>query len=197
MRGPICFDRVKLTNCPADGGQKVQLHSMHKYRPRILIYRIKQPSPFAGFSFPHSDMTLVTSYSTPTMDFIAVTAYQNQKTIKLKIKYNPFAKGFREGNERKRCTESPGSLPSPTCTKKARNETPEQPFSIEKLNSQLSLSSHAPTVFPSFTPYAIPRPAWPYPVWNFGSIMPPVAPYTLNPAFASYALNTSLNSYHL
>lgn len=23
MRGPICFDRVKLTNCPADGGQRV------------------------------------------------------------------------------------------------------------------------------------------------------------------------------
>ena len=81
---------------------------MHKYRPRIVIYRIKQPSPFAGFSFPHSDMALVTSYSNPIMDFIAVTAYQNQKTIKLKIKYNPFAKGFREGNERKRCSESPG-----------------------------------------------------------------------------------------
>merc|ERR1712226_1606496 len=29
-------------------------------------------------------------------DFIAVTAYQNSQVTQLKIRYNPFAKGFRE-----------------------------------------------------------------------------------------------------
>uniref|UniRef100_A0A0N5AMV4 T-box domain-containing protein n=1 Tax=Syphacia muris TaxID=451379 RepID=A0A0N5AMV4_9BILA len=108
MRSPICFDRVKLTNCQTDASQK--LHSMHKYRPRLLVYRLQHPSPFAVFSLLNSDMTLVASYSNPITDFVAVTAYQNQKTIKLKIKYNPFAKGFREGNERKRHSGTRGTI---------------------------------------------------------------------------------------
>ena len=29
-------------------------------------------------------------------DFIAVTAYQNEKVTQLKIDHNPFAKGFRD-----------------------------------------------------------------------------------------------------
>jgi len=33
---------------------------------------------------------------------MAVTAYQNEDITKLKIKHNPFAKGFREEQTRKR-----------------------------------------------------------------------------------------------
>lgn len=36
----------------------------------------------------------------PDTEFITVTAYQNDKTKALKIKYNPYAKGFREGRDR-------------------------------------------------------------------------------------------------
>ena len=83
---------------------------MHKYRPTLLIYRIKnQPSPFAAFSVPQNEMLPVATFTDPVLHFIAVTAYQNQNIIKLKIKYNPFAKGFREGNERKRYSDSPGN----------------------------------------------------------------------------------------
>ncbi|MEQ2164541.1 T-box transcription factor tbx3 [Goodea atripinnis] len=42
------------------------------------------------------------TYVFPETDFIAVTAYQNDKITQLKIDHNPFAKGFRDtGNGRR------------------------------------------------------------------------------------------------
>jgi hypothetical protein len=69
---------------------------MHKYQPRVSIYRLHEC--YAGMP------TLVASVSHPSTAFIAVTAYQNDHIIQLKIQHNPFAKGFREngGAERKR-----------------------------------------------------------------------------------------------
>ncbi|ETN71428.1 T-box, partial [Necator americanus] len=40
----------------------------------------------------------------PETEFVAVTAYQNSTITQLKIEHNPFAKGFRDGGERKRST---------------------------------------------------------------------------------------------
>lgn len=68
---------------------------MHKYRPVLLIYRLLM-----------NEAHLVAIYSKSYTDFIAVTAYQNQRIIELKVDKNPFAKGFREGNDRKKSIHS-------------------------------------------------------------------------------------------
>jgi hypothetical protein len=63
---------------------------MHKYAPRLHI-------------FTH-DMKTVHTYELNEAVFTAVTAYQNESITKLKIEYNPFAKGFRDGTSRKYAT---------------------------------------------------------------------------------------------
>jgi hypothetical protein len=59
---------------------------MHKYIPRIHV--VEEGKSLSTFTF---DETI----------FTAVTAYQNERITKLKIEYNPFAKGFRDGQNRK------------------------------------------------------------------------------------------------
>ena len=103
-----------------------------------------------------------------------------------------------------------GLLPSPTNgVKKLKSEAVEQQhhhhqqqqqqqqqqqsINAKKFSTQLALPSSP--VFPPFNPYTIPRPTWPYSVWNFSPIMPSVSPYALSPALASYAFNTSFGSY--
>ncbi|KMQ97241.1 t-box protein 2 [Lasius niger] len=64
---------------------------MHKYVPTIWIIRCASASSLNDlFSHPAS------SFAFKETEFIAVTAYQNEKITKLKINNNPFAKGFRE-----------------------------------------------------------------------------------------------------
>lgn len=63
---------------------------MHKYQPVIALYLVNGPTQ-PIYLFQSSDL-----------EFIAVTAYQSQEIINLKILHNPFAKGFREGSARKR-----------------------------------------------------------------------------------------------
>lgn len=70
------------------------LNSMHKYQPRFHIVKqsdiLKLPwSEFKTFVFKETE-------------FIAVTAYQNEKITQLKIDHNPFAKGFRDNGQGKR-----------------------------------------------------------------------------------------------
>ncbi|KAK7448743.1 hypothetical protein BaRGS_00040083, partial [Batillaria attramentaria] len=70
------------------------LNSMHKYQPRFHLVRandiLKLPySAFRTFVFKETE-------------FIAVTAYQNEKITQLKIDNNPFAKGFRDTGGGKR-----------------------------------------------------------------------------------------------
>ncbi|XP_058830737.1 T-box transcription factor TBX6-like [Topomyia yanbarensis] len=97
---PIVFNKVKLTNNTLDNNGHVVLTSMHKYQPRIHVIRTADPSqiPWAAqqaFVFPESE-------------FVAVTAYQNDRITKLKIDNNPFAKGFRETGQ-SRCKRKLGS----------------------------------------------------------------------------------------
>ncbi|KDQ97280.1 T-box transcription factor TBX5 [Zootermopsis nevadensis] len=88
MRDPIKMKAAKLTNNPVNNNGHVVLTSMHKYIPHIHVvktsdYGALSRSPKATFLFPETE-------------FIAVTAYQNERVTILKIDNNPFAKGFRE-----------------------------------------------------------------------------------------------------
>ncbi|XP_059216142.1 T-box-containing protein TBX6L [Stomoxys calcitrans] len=90
---PILFNKVKLTNNTLDSNGHVVLASMHKYQPRIHVIRTNDLSqipwaPQQAFVFPETE-------------FVAVTAYQNDRITKLKIDNNPFAKGFRETGQSK------------------------------------------------------------------------------------------------
>ncbi|XP_022666180.1 T-box transcription factor TBX2-like isoform X2 [Varroa destructor] len=89
MHKVVSFHKLKLTNNISDKhGFQTILNSMHKYQPRFHLVKTcdlaKLPySTFRTFVFPETQ-------------FIAVTAYQNEKITQLKIDNNPFAKGFRE-----------------------------------------------------------------------------------------------------
>ncbi|KAL9908875.1 uncharacterized protein ACN427_004335 isoform 1-T1 [Glossina fuscipes fuscipes] len=85
---PLLFNKVKLTNNTLDNNGHIVLASMHKYQPRIHVICTSDLTqipwaPQQAFVFPETE-------------FIAVTAYQNDRITKLKIDNNPFAKGFRE-----------------------------------------------------------------------------------------------------
>ena len=61
---------------------------MHKYQPRFHIARCDDISKLSYCQHK--------TFVFPEMQFIAVTAYQNEKITQLKIDHNPFAKGFRD-----------------------------------------------------------------------------------------------------
>ncbi|XP_044271939.1 T-box transcription factor TBX3-like isoform X2 [Tribolium madens] len=153
MNQDISFSRVKLTNtCSPPQGQMV-LSSMHKYQPRILIVKASSAqalgwAPTNVFTFPETQ-------------FIAVTAYQNEKITKLKINYNPFAKGFRENgkssSKRKQLiSEHPDS---PNSKKSASPSPPPQPEMNDRKDN-LTCQSAAPCI--PFYRYCY----RPYPVYN-------------------------------
>ena len=79
--------KVKLTNKPPNKGQ-IQLNSLHKYEPRIVIYRLNT-----------NVRERVAEMSFQETQFIAVTAYQNEEITSLKIRHNPFAKAFLDVRE--------------------------------------------------------------------------------------------------
>ncbi|XP_077996041.1 T-box transcription factor TBX2-like [Glandiceps talaboti] len=94
MQKLVSFHKLKLTNNISDKHGYTILNSMHKYQPRFHIVKandiLKLPwSQFRTYVFKETE-------------FIAVTAYQNEKITQLKIDHNPFAKGFRENGAGKR-----------------------------------------------------------------------------------------------
>ncbi|KAM5199896.1 T-box transcription factor TBX3 isoform 1-T1 [Hipposideros larvatus] len=114
MSKVVTFHKLKLTNnisdkhgftlaFPSDHatwqgnysfGIQTILNSMHKYQPRFHIVRANDI-----LKLPYSTFR---TYLFPETEFIAVTAYQNDKITQLKIDNNPFAKGFRDtGNGRR------------------------------------------------------------------------------------------------
>ena len=70
--------------------EKIMLNSLHKYEPRILICKV---------GGPQCREELVKVIPFPLTQFIAVTAYQNDEVTALKIKYNPFAKAFKDARD--------------------------------------------------------------------------------------------------
>ncbi|VDO20261.1 unnamed protein product [Haemonchus placei] len=122
MRQPVNFERVKITNNFSDMSPshvssiysnaislllwRIFLQSMHKYIPVLSIFETP--------SLPSASTKQVARIRIPETEFIAVTAYQNTTITQLKIEHNPFAKGFRDGGERKRSTpEDCSATPSP------------------------------------------------------------------------------------
>ena len=63
-------------------------NSMHKYQPRFHLVRASDI-----LQLPYSTFR---TYVFAETEFIAVTAYQNEKITQLKIDNNPFAKGLRD-----------------------------------------------------------------------------------------------------
>ncbi|KAI1721204.1 t-box domain-containing protein [Ditylenchus destructor] len=88
------FHRVKVTNNMTSKNEFTVLNSMHKYQPRLHIVRCKDPAKLTVSNF----ITFIFKET----EFIAVTAYQNERVTQLKIDHNPFAKGFRDTGAGKR-----------------------------------------------------------------------------------------------
>ncbi|UMM22549.1 hypothetical protein L5515_003708 [Caenorhabditis briggsae] len=109
---PVCFDRIKITNTSdSTNASMIFLHSMNKYCPILSIFESQSETPM---SIPQPSTRLVTSVRFDYTEFIAVTAYQNDAVIKIKVQNNPFAKGFREGGQGNRKRESPSTDESTT-----------------------------------------------------------------------------------
>ncbi|XP_078535938.1 T-box transcription factor TBX2 isoform X1 [Lissotriton helveticus] len=124
MAKPVAFHKLKLTNNISDkhgfihvwsGTRDTELrqehptyntilNSMHKYQPRFHIVRANDI-----LKLPYSTFR---TYVFPETDFIAVTAYQNDKITQLKIDNNPFAKGFRDTGNGRREKRKQLTLPS-------------------------------------------------------------------------------------
>ncbi|XP_035523045.1 T-box transcription factor TBX2-like [Morone saxatilis] len=94
MSKPVAFHKLKLTNNISDKHGFTILNSMHKYQPRFHVVRANDI-----LKLPYSTFR---TYVFPETEFIAVTAYQNEKITQLKIDNNPFAKGFRDTGNGKR-----------------------------------------------------------------------------------------------
>ncbi|XP_026837770.1 optomotor-blind protein isoform X2 [Drosophila erecta] len=101
MQKVVSFHKLKLTNNISDKHGFVSttiLNSMHKYQPRFHLVRANDI-----LKLPYSTFR---TYVFKETEFIAVTAYQNEKITQLKIDNNPFAKGFRDtgaGKREKNC----------------------------------------------------------------------------------------------
>ncbi|XP_037543596.1 T-box transcription factor TBX2b [Nematolebias whitei] len=94
MSKPVAFHKLKLTNNVSDKHGFTILNSMHKYQPRFHVVRANDI-----MKLPYSTFR---TYVFPETEFVAVTAYQNEKITQLKIDNNPFAKGFRDAGNGKR-----------------------------------------------------------------------------------------------
>ncbi|XP_041782467.1 optomotor-blind protein-like isoform X2 [Anopheles merus] len=113
MQKVVSFHKLKLTNNISDKHGFVGdastvwtiLNSMHKYQPRFHLVRANDI-----LKLPYSTFR---TYVFKETEFIAVTAYQNEKITQLKIDNNPFAKGFRDtgaGKREKNCSAFRQSL---------------------------------------------------------------------------------------
>ncbi|XP_076364172.1 uncharacterized protein LOC143253742 [Tachypleus tridentatus] len=94
MQKVVSFYKLKLTNNISDKHGYTILNSMHKYQPRFHLVRANDI-----LKLPYSTFR---TYVFKETEFIAVTAYQNEKITQLKIDNNPFAKGFRDTGAGKR-----------------------------------------------------------------------------------------------
>lgn len=94
MKSPISFHKMKLTNNPFDKNNHVVLNSMHKYVPRVIVYEFEKKDSV----YPK---LIAQIHEIKEAEFMAVTAYQNNSITEMKIQHNPFAKGFRDGQNKK------------------------------------------------------------------------------------------------
>ncbi|XP_018496508.1 T-box transcription factor TBX3-like [Galendromus occidentalis] len=126
----VAFPKLKLTNSSASTDTHMVLNSMHRYTPRLHV--------FLGSDIARLDARNFTTFIFPETSFMAVTAYQNEEVTNLKIKYNPFAKGFRDDDRRqttKRSADDAGmnedqdSTETKSVREDAASSSPETPCS--------------------------------------------------------------------
>ncbi|KAK0401614.1 hypothetical protein QR680_015877 [Steinernema hermaphroditum] len=91
----IKFDKVKLTNTAHNiRDWIVCLRSMHKYIP--YVYILRGEGDCLPNTPPHSiKQYVVQEFEIKCMEFVAVTAYNNDALKNLKVDNNKYAKGFR------------------------------------------------------------------------------------------------------
>ncbi|XP_041864423.1 T-box transcription factor TBX3-like [Melanotaenia boesemani] len=141
MSKPVAFHKLKLTNNISDKHGFTILHSMHKYQPRFHIVKANDI-----MKLPYSTFR---TYVFPETEFIAVTAYQNEKITQLKIDNNPFAKGFRDtgnGRREKRIKQSGSPLLNENQSKADQDcadsdDSCEQPSTSKSCYSPVELGS--------------------------------------------------------
>ncbi|EMP37722.1 T-box transcription factor TBX2-B [Chelonia mydas] len=100
MAKPVAFHKLKLTNNISD---------KHGFNLLPLNERFHIVRANDILKLPYSTFR---TYVFPETDFIAVTAYQNDKITQLKIDNNPFAKGFRDTGNGRREKRKQLTLPS-------------------------------------------------------------------------------------
>ncbi|XP_053955580.1 T-box transcription factor TBX6L-like [Anastrepha ludens] len=147
---PILFNKVKLTNNTLDSNGHIVLASMHKYQPRIHVIRTADLTqipwaPQQAFLFPETE-------------FVAVTAYQNDRITKLKIDNNPFAKGFREtGQSRSKRKMSSSPSDEDSEQQQQSHQQTGRHHGVRQLQSQPQAHSHSQrgAVSPTMLTFAV------------------------------------------
>ncbi|CAH2240225.1 jg1783 [Pararge aegeria aegeria] len=147
---PVSFSKLKLTNNTMDAQGHMVLTSMHKYRPRVLVVRARDAAALA-WGAPHA------SFSFAETEFIAVTAYQNDRITKLKIDNNPFAKGFRACGQSKckRKTVEPDGSTEQNDTTDAKRPCSDAASSCSEEGSLRSSSPRSPPLIDSPAPLVV------------------------------------------
>ncbi|KHJ97242.1 T-box [Oesophagostomum dentatum] len=175
---------------------------MHKYQPRLHIVRCAEI-----MNLPYSTFRTFVFKET---EFIAVTAYQNEKVTQLKIDHNPFAKGFRDAGagkrEKKRLLQtqareqhsprSSSAHPSEDASedddpapKKPREEAtrPSPPVPSAATAAAVAAPVCPPRLPPQMFPFAFPSEMF-YPTpdmisqWQAALLRPPLMPAAISPA---------------
>uniref|UniRef100_A0A0R3S2H9 T-box domain-containing protein n=1 Tax=Elaeophora elaphi TaxID=1147741 RepID=A0A0R3S2H9_9BILA len=102
MSNGIRFGKLKITNSNKDCSTNILLTSMHKYRPILYIHKVYATPALCldGSTILTNQYQLVKSFTDQIMEFIAVTAYQNQRIIEMKKIHNSYARGQRGGTTR-------------------------------------------------------------------------------------------------
>ncbi|XP_065662474.1 T-box protein VegT-B-like isoform X1 [Hydra vulgaris] len=124
MKKIINFKTMKLTNSTSSSFGNIVLSSMHKYQPRVHV--IPYYEVYLNYSHP------ISTFVFKECQFIAVTAYQNPKITDLKIKYNPFAKGFREQRKRKLPIQQISSFEQSIIKKRKKDKYITKQDSVDK-----------------------------------------------------------------
>eukprot|EP00058_Branchiostoma_floridae_P002613 XP_002588101.1 hypothetical protein BRAFLDRAFT_87620 [Branchiostoma floridae] len=89
----VSFAKAKITNNNDSVEGNFLLHSMHKYQTKIIISRQETDKKARSCLGDHTH-----TFQFEETAFVAVTAYQNHRVTRLKIKNNPFAKAFRDSD---------------------------------------------------------------------------------------------------
>lgn len=88
MKTPVSFYKLRLTDGPSGLEDTTALQPMHRYLPRLHLVRNDR----AAHDRDRGELTFAFTQT----QFMAVTAYQSARFTRLKVEYNPFAKGLRE-----------------------------------------------------------------------------------------------------